>query len=166
MIKKSAVISPCGLYRYRLERRWGDAPPQTFIMLNPSTADADIDDPTIRRCIEFAKREGAGGLVVVNLFALRATDPKELINHPDPVGPDNAYEIGLALVGAAAIGKPVICGWGSNKNAQPQANRLMARAHDIGAQLCALHINADGSPKHPLYIKSSAPLIDLTDRRN
>src|SRR5689334_20041621 len=74
-IVKSAVLSPCGLYRYRLTRRWGDGPALLFVMLNPSTADATEDDPTIRRCTGFAKREGMPAIEVVNLFAWRATDP-------------------------------------------------------------------------------------------
>ncbi|MCY0094717.1 DUF1643 domain-containing protein [Hoeflea ulvae] len=159
--KSDATISPCGSYRYWLERRWGHEPPQTFIMLNPSTADAAVDDRTIGRCIEFSKREGAGGLIVVNLFALRATNPKELDGHIDPVGPDNAKNIGIALIAAAAQNIPVICGWGGNKDAPKQALRLKARAKDFGVRLVALHVNHDGSPKHPLYINGEAPLIDF-----
>lgn len=74
--EQSATISECGRYRYRLTRRFADGPCATFVMLNPSTADETIDDPTIRRCRNFAIREGCGGLVVVNLFAYRATDPR------------------------------------------------------------------------------------------
>ena len=74
----SAVLSECGLYRYRLDRRWADGPTCGFIMLNPSTADAEVDDPTIRRCIGFAKREACGALIVVNIYPLRATKPADL----------------------------------------------------------------------------------------
>lgn len=161
IIKSSATISPCGAYRYWLERRWGAAPPQVFVMLNPSTADDTVDDRTIGRCIEFSKRESAGGLIVVNLFALRATDPKELNGHADPVGPDNAKSVGMALIAAGVYKRPVICGWGGNKNAKDQAKRLFARARDLDVKLMALHVNDDGSPKHPLYIKGNAPLISF-----
>lgn len=154
-----ATISACGLYRYWLERRWGRTAPQVFVMLNPSTADASVDDPTIRRCIAFAKREGAGGLIVVNLFALRATDPSALDNHADPVGPANVENLGLALIGAVAIGRPVICAWGANKNAGPAGMRLLARANDLGAALVCLGLTKDGQPRHPLYVKGDAPLI-------
>jgi hypothetical protein len=85
----TAVLSDCGTYRYRLGRRWAEGPVDVWIMLNPSTADATVDDRTIRRCMEFSRRWGAGALVVGNLFALRATDPAELVRHPDPIGPDN-----------------------------------------------------------------------------
>lgn len=89
----SAEISPCGQYRYKLMRSIlqvvGWDKPALFIMLNPSTADADIDDPTVRRCIGFAKREMCSSLTVVNLYALRATDPRQLMKHQNPVGPLN-----------------------------------------------------------------------------
>ena len=76
MAHMSAIISPCGRYRYRLDRRWGDGRTMGFIMLNPSTADAENDDPTIRRCIGFAKREGCDAIAVVNLYALREGRPE------------------------------------------------------------------------------------------
>src|SRR5262249_14212908 len=90
-VRRAAVISDCGRYRYSLTRRWGDAaePRALFVMLNPSTADAEQDDPTIRRCIGFAKAWGMGSLEVVNLYALRATDPAALLSAPDPIGPKN-----------------------------------------------------------------------------
>ena len=89
-MKKGATISECGLYRYSLTRVWDDVLPMCiFVMLNPSTADADIDDPTIRRCINFAKREGCGSLMVVNLFAYRATSPADMKAAVDPIGSGN-----------------------------------------------------------------------------
>lgn len=88
-VRKGAFISECNLYRYWLTREWGEGGNlMAFVMLNPSTADANIDDPTIRRCVGFAKREGRNGIVVVNLFAGRATDPDEMFKMRDPVGPD------------------------------------------------------------------------------
>jgi hypothetical protein len=155
----NATISPCGKYRYWLERKWGPGTPQVFVMLNPSTADASEDDPTIRRCMGFARREGAGGLIVVNLFGLRATDPKELDGARDRVGPDNATNIGLALIGAAATRRPVICAWGANKHAPSQAGILHRRADDIGAELKCLGLTKSGAPKHPLYLSANAPLV-------
>ncbi len=86
-VTKEAVISDCGRYRYRLTRRWGDGPLLSFIMLNPSTADAEVDDPTIRRCMGFARRDGYGGIVVGNLYAFRTTKPKALFAADNPLGP-------------------------------------------------------------------------------
>src|SRR3954470_11499675 len=89
VIEKSAAFSSCMTWRYRLTRYWGPGSMLPFVMLNPSTADDEVDDPTIRRCMGFARREGLGGIVVANLYALRATYPKSLALHPDPDGPGN-----------------------------------------------------------------------------
>lgn len=105
---RGALISECGLYRYRLWRRWGIGPHATWIMLNPSTADADLDDPTIRRCIGFARAWGFSAIEVVNLFALRATNPRELGRSADPIGPDNDRH--LSEAGRAAELR--IAAWG------------------------------------------------------
>lgn len=97
-MEKSAIISPCGQYRYRLERAWDRSfPAAVFVCLNPSIADATLDDPTLRKCVGFARRWGCGHLVLVNLFALRATDPREMKRHPSPVGPDNDRHIQEAV---------------------------------------------------------------------
>jgi len=85
-VVRSAVLSDCGTYRYSLTRRWSPGPLLGWVMLNPSRADALVDDPTIRRCVGFARRWGFAGIVVRNLYALRATDPRELSRHPAPVG--------------------------------------------------------------------------------
>ena len=108
----TAEFSACGRYRYWLERRWSADSPAVFVMLNPSTADAKIDDPTIRRCMGFAKREGHGGLVVVNLFGWRSSDPRQLVLADDPVGPGNTRAIGEALLMGATTSGRVICAWG------------------------------------------------------
>jgi len=104
-----AIVSDDGLYRYRLWRRWdAECPTMVWIMLNPSTADAEVDDPTIRRCIGFARREHCGGIEVVNLYALRATNPAA---HPTPEGPENAKAIGpdaqAILIGLVADGSTI-----------------------------------------------------------
>lgn len=156
-----AILSGCGKYRYRLERAWGTAPPQTFVMLNPSTADANIDDPTIRRCITFAKREGRGGINVVNLFALRATNPAELRLAAEPIGPDNDCHIADAARWAARDGVPIICAWGAYA-----APARVAAVLDIierrGAECVCLGRTQDGHPKHPLYVKGVQPLEFFT----
>ena len=87
-MQKDADISPCKKYRYRLRRTWDERPPLPFVMLNPSRADAEKDDKTITRCIDFAMREGAGGIIVVNLYALREPHPPRLKEAEDPFGPE------------------------------------------------------------------------------
>lgn len=163
-MKSSAVISPCGTYRYWLERRWADnGQPQVFVMLNPSTADATADDPTIRRCVNYAKREGASGLIVVNLFAFRATDPKELSLMTDLgidiVGPQNAENLGMALLTAQLYRRRVICAWGANAHAVKPGAELVQRAKDFGVELACLGVSKAWAPKHPLYLNTTAPLL-------
>src|SRR4029079_19593153 len=107
--KKDAVMSPCGRYRYRLTRVWDESRPAVcWVMLNPSTADAVKDDPTIRRGSSFSWSWGAGGLVVVNLFAFRATNPADLLDAPDPVGPENDAHVRDAAKGAGLV----MAAWG------------------------------------------------------
>lgn len=150
-----ATLSPCGTYRYTLSRIWdASLPAALFIMLNPSTADASVDDPTIRRCRSFATREGCGALTVVNLFALRATDPGELTTHPDPVGPDNDTHIALALGKQPEV---VIAAWG----ALPFARARAAAVTSILAptwQVNCLGTTKSGDPRHPLYVRGDQPL--------
>lgn len=153
-----AVISDCGAYRYMLTRWWGDGPNCGFIMLNPSTADAERDDPTIRRCISFAKREGCGGLTVLNLFGLRATDPREIARHPFPVGPEWRYWIDVTLPG---IDGPLICGWGAQKGISAQVETMRLALNSAGLKAMCLGKTTDGSPRHPLYVKGSQPLVSL-----
>ena len=147
-----ALSDSANVYRYLLEWRWGTAAPMVFVMLNPSTADALRNDPTLRRCAGFARREQCGGLVVVNLFALRATDPAALTKHPDPVGPDNDQ----ILCAAAGCGAPVIAAWGVHgelHGRERAVTRLLAPA-----ALHCLGRTAHGHPRHPLYLPANAPL--------
>lgn len=149
----SADISECGLYRYTLRRTWASGPSCTFIMLNPSTADADNDDPTIRRCISFAKREGCGSLLVVNLFAFRATKPEDMAKAEDPVGPENARYLDEATRNPFDT---CIAAWGAHPMAQ-KAGQELADEYDL---MCLGKTKA-GAPRHPLYVKGDAPLISL-----
>lgn len=158
----SAMISPSGSYRYGLQRRWqhGDPAWFTFVMLNPSTADSTEDDPTIRRCVGFAKREGYTSLVVANLYAWRATDPRELLTAVDPVGPDNDTYLRKLLEAARddVPTRPVVAAWGAN--AQPA--RVVAfreLADRIGVPLWCLGTTKRGAPRHPLYVAGDAPLV-------
>lgn len=155
----SAEISSCGTYRYLLTRQSRISNPshQTvlFVMLNPSTAGATVDDPTIRRCLGFAERWAAAGIAVVNLYALRATDPRVLRGHPDPVGPENDDWIARAAIYA---GGNAICAWGAN--AEPARVRLVVTMLSRrGITLWCLGTTKHGHPRHPLYVPGNQPLI-------
>lgn len=140
-----ADYSPCLAYRYRLERRWGDAPVQTWIMLNPSTATELADDPTIARVSRRARAAGAGGVRILNLFAFRATLPRDFFAAADPVGPktDRIFD---ALNGQA------VAGWGVHGARFGRGPAVAARLRDRGIALSHLGLTRDGHPRHPLYV--------------
>lgn len=148
-IQNGAVISPCNRFRYWLHRRWDARNLVAFVMLNPSTADAENDDPTIRKCIGFAQRWGYGGIVVVNLYAFRATSPKQLALASitqDVEGPENhAY-----AMRAFDEATKVIAAWGTMGGAQAHTMRGWMDA--AGIQPWALDVTKGGHPKHPLYV--------------
>lgn len=156
-----ALFSPCGLYRYRLSRLWDrDRPLAAFVMLNPSTADATTDDPTIRCCVRLAEREGFGGIRVVNLFAFRTPDRLELDAVSDPVGPANDRHI-RAAVRAADV---CILAWGGYLPAPDRANRVLAILRKSMTPLkCIEMIGPAGNrqPRHPLYLRRTATLVDF-----
>lgn len=154
-VQSSAMISDCGLYRYRLERRWSSAALLPFVMLNPSTADANLDDPTIRRCMGFARREGFGGIVVGNLYAFRATSPDDLWKAVDPYGPLNDDALYRIARESRFYRVPVICGWGVNGG---KNNRPIVLMQQAGAALRCLGRTKDGHPRHPLYVKAAQPM--------
>jgi len=156
---KSAIISDCGAYRYRLSRQWDESCYSLpIIMLNPSTADANIDDPTIRRCISFAKREGYGGIIVMNLFAFRATSPDNMKDATDPFGPDLLDHIGEMFDYATLHRTPILAAWGAHgiyKSAEKEMKQLAKRS---GVDLVCLGKTAAGHPRHPLYVKGDQPM--------
>jgi len=155
----SAIISPCGLFRYRLERKLTPNKLKStcvFIMLNPSTADAELDDPTIRRCKGFAERFNCETLVVVNLFAFRATKPADLYQAIDMIGPANDKHI-LSALNLPGI---KICGWGAN-DTLGREHAIHLAADSLGVGLNCLGKTKSGAPKHPLYIPALAPLETL-----
>jgi hypothetical protein len=178
-----ATISADGTYRYHLWREWDAHKPRAiYVMLNPSTADGRHDDPTIRRCVGFAKGWGFGGIEVVNLYALRATDPREIRNYADPVGPDNDRHI-LNAVGERAVypysielgdddyvraRHPIlVCAWGARghrSGRDTELHRLFKRrgvfTHSIG------ELTPSGAPSHPLYLAGKlGPRVFLHDSR-
>jgi hypothetical protein len=150
-----AVFSADKTYRYRLSRTWGSSGTHaTWIMLNPSTADALEDDPTIRRCISFTKAWGLDGLVVVNLFALRATDPHELARHPDPVGPANDQFIRDAV----SPWSVVVAAWGAHKIAAARTRAVLGILTAGAGTVGCLGVTKGGAPRHPLYVPASQAL--------
>ena len=154
-MKRDATFSEGRKYRYALDRVWDQSGKLvTFIMLNPSIADEVVDDPTIKRCITFAEEWGYGRLRVVNLFAYRSKDPKELEQVDDPVGHDNDDAI-RAAVGEAEL---VVCAWG---NDGALGNRGKEAREMIQGQ-CEPHmlgLTKQGQPRHPLYLRGDTPPV-------
>ncbi len=151
-----AFVSACGKYRYTLIRTWNSALPCCcFVMLNPSTADAMTDDPTIRRCISFAKENGFGKLVVVNLFAYRATNPSALDDVADPVGEYNDNTINACATSASTV----ICAWGANKIALQRESKIQAILFAAKITPMCFGLSKGGFPRHPLMLPKNTPLI-------
>lgn len=150
----TAYLSPCGLYRYRLTRTWGN--PQyghvVWVMLNPSTADSTKDDPTIRRCRNFSKAWGFAGLHVVNLYAYRTPHPKELrkawLANVDIVGPS---AMGY-LLDTAASGTLVMCAWGQLGPIKRRADDVLRELQRYNLKPHALAYTERGEPRHPLML--------------
>lgn len=164
-VGSTAVISSCQRYRYTLTRQIGCADKVvTFIMLNPSTADAHEDDPTIRRCKGFARHLAAGKLIVVNLFAFRATKPKVLLAEKEPVGPENDGHIRRAAEEAHNSGGIVIAAWGAHGGHRDRDKQVMALldAWDIFPK--SLAETASGMPRHPLYLPSNCKPLSYFGR--
>ena len=145
-IESGAEFSPDRLYRYSLWRFWEkDKGYAAFICLNPSTADAFKDDPTVRRCINYSKKWGYGGLVMLNLFAYRSTDPKNLYIVSDPIGPDNDFHLRNASRKAGVT----IAAWGTRGNYFARDKAVL----DILTNPKCLILTKTGHPGHPLYLK-------------
>ncbi|GGX02122.1 DUF1643 domain-containing protein [Streptomyces chryseus] len=159
--RRTAEISVCDRYRYRLTREWSDAAPATFVMLNPSTADADQDDATIRKCVRYAQRWGLGSLVVVNLYAYRATLPRHLPDGPEAIGPDNDGWLSQAALDALDSGGPLVAAWGAHATEQRVADVLTLPG--MGRLKC-LSVTRGGQPGHPLYLRGEAQLTDWSPR--
>lgn len=153
----SAVISGCGKYRYVLKRkipsvlRW--VKPVLFIMLNPSTADANVNDPTLRSILRISEHQGFTDLTVVNLFALRSPYPKDLLTHQDPIGPENDSYIKDEYDRHFETGT-IVAAWGANKFSRQRAEVI---ENKYGPFMC-LGFNKDNSPKHPLFLPKTSSL--------
>ena len=152
-LDSGAKFSDDRVYRYRLWRIWDRSLPIVlFIGLNPSTADEKKNDPTVTRCINFAKRWGTGGIYMGNIFALRATDPNVMMNHSEPIGVYNNYELKQMILRCHLN---VAC-WGTKGLHLGQGMQV---AQFFSGFKC-LGITKDGHPKHPLYLRNDTELID------
>lgn len=153
---RGARLSGCGSYRYTLWRMWDDSERTVaFVCLNPSTADAEIDDPTLRRCIGFAKSWEFGSVIIVNLFAYRSTNPGVLVKIHDPVGPENPFWLTRAWTSCSLA----IAAWDNR-------GELLGRdfaVRQIMPYMKCLAINKSGQPKHPLYVRGNIALSDLKE---
>ena len=150
---RGALFSPCNRYRYTLWREWDEKWKITdgqvlFIMLNPSTADAQVLDPTVRRCLGYAMDWGFKRMMVANLFALRSTDPAALRQEQDPVGPDND----LAISVGAATSTLVVAAWGTHGTLKGRDQTVIEIIRKWKDLYC-LTLTKEGIPGHPLYLK-------------
>jgi hypothetical protein len=160
-MERSATFSPCRRYRYSLWRNWsGLIPDQSgyamFIGLNPSTADEQLDDPTVRRCIAYAKAWGYAGLCMTNLFAFRATEPRDMLKEPEPVGQDNDRTL-LNLSETAGV---VVAAWGTHGSHQRRDDAVMG----MMPALHCLRLTRSGHPGHPLYLPKTLRPVPLKYR--
>lgn len=152
-MRAGALISDCGLFRYELWRIWDEGLPLlVFIMLNPSKADASINDPTIVKCMEFARRLGFGGILVLNLFAFRATDPKDLKRAGFPVGDLNDQRIEAAARQHGGTGARFVAAWGAHARKLGRPAEVAALLKRLGVSTFALELTPDRVPRHPLML--------------
>jgi len=155
IIYKNASFSSCRKYRYSLSRIWDKKKKHVlFIGLNPSTADEEMDDATVRRCLNYAKNWGYGGFIMVNLFAYRTTFPSELKQVQYPVGKDNDKYI-IKLSKKADI---TVATWGNNGNLYNRDKQVLS----LVSNLMCLNVNKSGQPAHPLYLNKDLKLTRFT----
>ncbi len=154
-IERTALFDATGRYRYRLGRRWQSSGGQvTFIMLNPSRANALADDPTLRACIQFAQRWQYSSLTVVNLFGYCTPHPTELKAASDPIGPENDGYV----IKAVEQAEQVVLAWGNWGGFGGRDRAILSLLKHHSQKLSYLQLNRSGHPRHPLYIKRDTPL--------
>lgn len=151
-----ASFSPDRRYRYRLWRRAGGRT-CLWVMLNPSTADEVVLDPTIRRCKAFGEGWGYHSLEVVNLFALRSTDPAQLYREADPVGPDND----VAIRAAVAEADRVVLAWGAHGGLHGRSEQVRQLILPLAREVIALGFTRSNEPRHPLYLAKDTPVTRI-----
>lgn len=154
MILPRAVFSENYRYRYILRRSLGPGKLCLFIMLNPSTANETLNDPTVSKCLKFAQMWDFGQVEVANIFALRSTDPKELRYCDDPIGEKN----NLYIWEAAQEADLIVCAWGNHGRYLDRSSQVVNLLKPLDKVLYCLDININGEPKHPLYIPYSKSL--------
>lgn len=160
-VRKSAIISDCGRYRYELRRVWDDAlPPYVSGMLNPSTADHEKDDRTIVRNWRRAESMGCGSLIVWNLGAGRATRPSDWMVMSDPIGPENDVHIRRILFECRQRNGIATVGWGAHGSFMGRDHVATKIAIETGLAFRCLGTTKDGQPKHPLYVARGQRLIE------
>ncbi|MFK7776747.1 MAG: DUF1643 domain-containing protein [Gimesia sp.] len=149
--KDTAIFSDCEEYRYILTRNFetSNSGVCNFIMLNPSTADAMKNDPTVARCCKYAQKWGYGALIVTNIFAFRATDPKVMKSKSDPVGELNMQYI----YKAASESDFIVCAWGTHGSYENQGSEVVTMLEEMQDIMHCLEITKHGHPKHPLYCR-------------
>jgi hypothetical protein len=152
---RAASFSRDRRYRYSLTRHWAEGPTVAWVMLNPSTADARQDDPTIRRCIAFSRAWGFGALEVVNLFGLRSPHPRDLVASDEPVGPGSDRALRAALREAEVV----VAAWGNLSGALRGRDELVQTW--LPADTACLGVTRQGAPRHPLYVAGATLPVPL-----
>lgn len=158
--QKGATFSEDKKYRYLLWREWDPVKPGiVFIMLNPSTADERVLDPTLRRCLGYAREWGYGRMDILNIFAIRSTDPRVLYAHRDPVGEKNDEVIRSTCIRARS--RMIVAAWGTHGVFQQRDRAVIDLiTGKMGQDLHCLQLTNAGIPSHPLYLKGSLkPLL-------
>ena len=154
-VESDAVVSECGKYRYLLRRVWDHARPRALlVMLNPSTADALKDDATIRSCVRLLNALHYGSMEVVNAFAFRATDPKDLPSDGSAIGPQNEGIVDAALYRCDVV----VCAWGAHGPAQQRLSFFRQFLKSRKPAVYCFGRTKAGHPKHPLYLKTGTTL--------
>ncbi len=151
--KTDAVLSDCGSYRFFLERSWdNDLPKLPICMLNPSTGDAEKDDQTIRRLINFAKRWGYGGLAIVNLYPLRSPKPSEMWASKERSHDDNHQWLDTIIVIAENNGNKLLIAWGNDGAWEGKADQFIRQVKERSktVELVTLGKTGHGNPRHPM----------------
>ena len=158
-LERTAIFDMTGQYRYCLGRRWFLSGSEvTFIMLNPSRADATQDDPTLRACMQFAQRWHFGSLTVVNLFGYCTSHPNELKKVADPIGCENDRY----LIEAVRRAQQVVLAWGNEGSLWARDRTVIQLLKAYQPKLSYLQLNRSGQPRHPLYVRRDTPLTPYT----